>query len=403
MVFFRETPKMAAKQQTKLVFYLLLMLLAIVVCGVAAWYATMFQTFFAKEAFQNGPTEGFTTKEGLTFLSNSKENECPISAKRENDGKIHVQPQNRAFDTMADYVAWLSSLSAAGSMCIPPVVLGPREVEMISSGTSPTSDRNAGVSPEQVAKQNTSGNVFTKQVEGEQTYAKTDINKVDDYEYTRIFQNENSPKGQISKTAVNSMLAEKQWDWSQLPFNAEARADAEGEFISGRKDSVHREPKSGVFFKGMEGMDVNPPDLDTKETQEKAALEPFAAKPAEKLLEHNMEDVGEMIKKMYADDPDWEPVVEKIGANEYRVAELRPKMKMEKYAGKEEKTISRAKEVGNVSAAVEVEGGRQDPYFDKQGVLDYSNDRFWEYKDFKKWTPGLDRMFAPTLDTTNWL
>jgi hypothetical protein len=110
-----------------------------------------------------------------------------------------------------------------------------------------------------------------------------------------------------------------------------------------------------------------------------------------------------MIKKMYADDPDWEPVVEKIGANEYRVAELRPKMKVERYAVKEDQTISRAKAIGNVSAAVEVEGGRQDPYFDKQGVLDYSNDRFWEYKDFKKWTPGLDRMFAPTLDTTNWL
>jgi hypothetical protein len=82
---------------------------------------------------------------------------------------------------------------------------------------------------------------------------------------------------------------------------------------------------------------------------------------------------------------------------------LRPKARKERYAGAEEPTIERAKANGLVSAEVEVEGGRQDPYFDKKGVLDYGNDRFWEYKDFKKWTPGLDRMFAPTLDTTNWL
>ena len=401
MVFFREKPKMAKAQSRQLV-YILLTAVAVVLCGIAAWYATMFQSFFAKEAFVGGRAEGFSGG-GLEFLSDNNDNECPISAKREEDGKIHVQPQNRAFDTMADYIAWLSGLSAAGSMCVPPYVIGPREVEMTSSGLGPTSDRNAGVSAKQAAASNTSGNVFTKQVEGEQTSAQTPINKVDDYEYTRIFQNENSPRGEISKTAVNSMLAQKQWDWAQLPFNSDKKADAEKEFISGRMDSAQRDPKSGVFFRGVQADDVHPPDVDTVDHDEKAGLKQFDAKPAEKLLEHNVDDVGEMVRKMYADDPDWEPVVEKIGENEYRVAELRPKMKKERYAGTEENTIERAKANGLVSAEVEVEGGRQDPYFDKQGVLDYGNDRFWEYKDLKKWTPGLDRMFAPTLDTTNWL
>lgn len=387
-----------AKAQTRLMIYIALTVIAVVLCGVAAWYATMFQSFFAKEAFVGtAGTEGFAG--GADFLSDNKDNECPISAKREDDGKIHVQPQNRAFDTMADYVAWLSSLSAAGSMCVPPYVVGPQAVEMKSSGISP----NAGVSAEAVAGQNKSGNVFTKQVEGEQTYAQTPINKVDDYEYTRIFQNENSPRGELSKTAVNSMLAQKQWDWAQLPFNSETKADAETTFIAGRKDSAQRDPKSGVFFRGVEGADVEPPNMEAFESEEKAGMKGYEAKPAEKLMEHNVEDVGEMVRKMYANDPDWEPVVEKIGENEYRVAELRPKMKKEHYAGAQDNTIERAKANGLVSAEVEVEGGRQDPYFDKQGVVDYSNDRFWEYKDFKKWTPGLDRMFAPTLDTTNWL
>lgn len=380
-----------AKAQTRLVIYIALTVVAVVLCGIAAWYATMFQSFFAKEAFVGA--EGFAG--GIDFLSENKDNECPISAKREDDGKIHVQPQNRAFDTMADYVAWLSGLSAAGSMCVPPYVVGPQAVEM--------KNPDAGISPSQVGQQNKSGNVFTKQVEGEQTYAETPINKVDDYEYTRIFQNENSPRGELSKTAVNSMLAQKQWDWAQLPFNSETKADAEATFIAGRKDSAQRDPKSGVFFREVEAADVNPPDAEAIDSEEKAGMKGYEAKPAEKLMEHNVDDVGEMVRKMYANDPDWEPVVEKIGENEYRVAELRPKMKKEHYAGGQDNTIERAKANGLVSAEVEVEGGRQDPYFDKRGVLDYGNDRFWEYKDFKKWTPGLDRMFAPTLDTTNWI
>ena len=45
---------------------------------------------------------------------------------------------------------------------------------------------------------------------------------------------------------------------------------------------------------------------------------------------------------------------------------------------------------------------RGDPYFDKSGIGDQANNRFWNYKDFNKWTPGLERMFAPTMDNRAW-
>ena len=46
---------------------------------------------------------------------------------------------------------------------------------------------------------------------------------------------------------------------------------------------------------------------------------------------------------------------------------------------------------------------RQDPYFDKGGVIDYEGDRFYKYDNFSKWTPGLERMFAPTFDQNDWV
>ena len=375
---------------TNLFIYGLLALSAIIVCGVAAWYSVM---------LKNYKTEGFSSG-GLTFLTKNNDNDCPLSAERKADGKIHVQPQNKSFDTMGDYVAWISSLSAAGSMCIPPYVKGPRETDVIQTTTSPNSgDREVGSSTTQVDQQNTSQNLFTRQVEGEQTSAKTPINKLDDYEYTRIFQNENSPRGELSKTAVNSLMATRKFDWSQLPFNSEKRATEEDEFLARPAEG---KPKSGVYFKDVEGSSVVPPDADAAQIREKANLTAYKTAEPQQLLEHNVDDVASMVKKMYADDPNWEPVVEHVGNNEWRVSELRPKARKEKYAEAQDMTVERAKENGLVTAVVDVEGGRQDPYFDKQGVLDYSNDRFWEYKDFKKWTPGLERMFAPTLDTTNW-
>lgn len=331
----------------------------------------------------------------LVTLSNNVENECPLSAERQSDGRILVQPQNKSFDSLQDYVAWLQSVFAAGSMCVPPYVRGAREVIV-------TSDRDVGPNQNQLKLENRSGAIFTNQVPGEMTYAKTPINKLDDYEYTRVFINENGPRGDLSRTAVNSLMAKNQLDWAKLPFNSEDRASAENEFVAGRMDNAFRDPKSGVFFRAVEGFEQQPPDLDAKETAEKAALEPFKSQDAVHLIEHNVDDVAEMVKKMYADEPDWEPVVEKIGDNEFRVSELRPRLKKEQFEEDAPTTIEKAKENGTISAAVTVEGGNQDPYFDKNGVIDYGNNRYWEYTDFKKWTPGLERMFAPTLDQNNW-
>ena len=351
----------------------------------------------------NFTKEGFSSS-GIISLTSKNDNECPISAQRKEDGKIHVEPQGISFDTIGDYIIWFSSLSTTGETCIPPYVKGPREVDVVQSSMSPgMGDAKYSTMPGKVNTQNTFGNVHTKQVEGEQTYAKTPIDKLDDYEFTRIFQNEDSPRSELSRTNVNSLMAKNQFDWSILPNNSQTKMDKEIEFISGRKDNTFKDPKTGVFFKNMEGSSIIPPNED-KDEQEKSELNNFTPEKPENLITNDSEDIGEIVSKMYANDPNWEPVVERVGENEYRVSELRPKARREKYAenNDDEKTIERAKADGLVSANVEVEGS-VDPYFDKRGVIDYSNDRFWEYNDFKKWTPGLERMFAPTLDTTNWL
>ena len=348
----------------------IVLVIILMLIGVVAWYYRMFKN-----------VEGFT----------STDKSCPKSAERKEDGKIHVEPQGLAFDTMNDYITWLSGLDNS-AICIPPYV----------KNSPSAGNREVGALPKTVENQNTFGNVFTTQVEGEHTYAKTPINKMDDYEYTRIFQNESSPRGELSRTTVNSLTAQNQFDWAKLPFNSQTRADAETEFVSERMDGVHRDPKTGVFFKNMEGM--TPPDADAINAAELASMEAFKSAAPENLpAQQDTDDIAAMVKTMYENDPNWEPVVEHVGANNYRVSELRPRARKEKYAGHEEETIERATLGGLVSPQVVIENEGIDPYFDKKGVLDYTNDRFHQYKDFKNWTPGLERMFAPTLDTGDWL
>ena len=105
-----------------------------------------------------------------------------------------------------------------------------------------------------------------------------------------------------------------------------------------------------------------------------------------------------------------DPVVEKVSGGEFQVTKLIPKRKKEdgQFADERVPTVKEAVESGMATGKPHIQprmevSGKQDPYFDKTGVLDYEGDRFYRYDNFAKWTPGLERMFAPTLDQNDWI
>ena len=64
-----------------------------------------------------------------------------------------------------------------------------------------------------------------------------------------------------------------------------------------------------------------------------------------------------------------------------------------------------AHERQHVVGRVFVDGGqerRADGDDQVRGVADQDNGRFWNYKDFNKFTPGLERMFAPSMSQRDW-
>jgi hypothetical protein len=201
-------------------------------------------------------------------------------------------------------------------------------------------------------------------------------------------------------------------DWSALPFSSEERSQLEEAFVDARMSDGFREPKTNVFFKNMEGVDIAPPDEDEERAREQKILSAYQPTDITKhVVDEEYERVAKVVEQQFSTDPDWEPVVEKRGPHQYAVTELRPRRKKDgedvKWEEDKVPTIEQAKDQGlltggSMAPHITVDANLQDPYFDKGGVADYSNNRFWRYQDFNKWTPGLERMFAPTNETKAW-
>jgi hypothetical protein len=323
---------------------------------------------------------------------------CPERAHRNAEGEIVVQPGDHRFKTMAEYVEYLKPLmNKDRTPCIPPMVEPHRGVEPGLVG----GQGNGAPSPNTVARElaDRSPAPF------EQPYAQTPINKLDDYEYSRVFEMERAPRrSPESKEAKSASIAEKVMDWANLPFNSEDRAKQEKEFVAGRRSDMVRDPKTGVFFRNLEGHDLMPPDEEALQARERAILAAYKPTDVSKhIIDNESERVAKMVHELYAKDPNWEPVLEKTGENRWEVRELIPKARKEQWED-DEITVEDALQQGvNPDIRMDiVGGGSDDPYFDKSNVAGRANGRFWKYDDFRKFTPNLERVFAPTNDTLEW-
>jgi len=245
----------------------------------------------------------------------------------------------------------------------------------------------------------------------EQTYALTPIKKLDDYEFSRVFQVEKEKRNQLERTTINALTAQRQWDWSQLPFNSEGRADQE-KFMNGSRMEGFTGTVTEPFYSSISGEDGAPQDTVELDEREKAILQQYAPRKTEDLMNHEKDDVAVLVKKLYADDPDWEPVLEKKNGIDFEVTGLIPKRKKSDGEFEDEHipTVAEAVNLGLTDQKVAMSVSpnfdapkMQDPFFDKTGVVDYSGDRFYKYDNFSKWTPGLERMFAPTFDQNDWV
>jgi hypothetical protein len=129
---------------------------------------------------------------------------CPSGAHYDANGKIHVEPSGQTFDSMIEYTNYLAAFFARNTGCSPigPVrpYTGPQLGVLGGGGTGTASasqidsqqalsdlyDKwDSQVSPRKPGE--IPVRTFQIPAPGEQTYAKTPINSLDDYEFNRVF------------------------------------------------------------------------------------------------------------------------------------------------------------------------------------------------------------------------
>ena len=234
----------------------------------------------------------------------------------------------------------------------------------------------------------------------EKPYLMNPIDNLDDYEVSLIYQNQGSKEA--SRKQISEAMTRYPMDWSVQPPNSQHFQDYEAEFKK-QKEEQSRNPPVTSFYKEIDGSNMELPDLDKIDEEEKKILQTYKPESSKGLLEYSVDDVKGLLEKVYS-RKGLIPIVEKSkqGPNIWEITELKekdPKIVWEddlENQTEREKMEKRGEEVIQVPYTASDLAAGLDPFFQARNTV-----RDGKY-DYTQWTPGLERMFAPTYPIKNW-
>ena len=243
----------------------------------------------------------------------------------------------------------------------------------------------------------------TKQVEltpVEVPYTKTPINNVDDYEYNMVFQNESDKA--LSKELRDKLMSQYPMDWSGYPPSSSQFQAGLRESFENAKPNV---PDDAKPYQNISGNLMQPPDKSETEKQERKILQTYKPKFPPSATSYDPRDANELIKQIYDARGLIPEVKHKDGTNVYEIVGVRRKDEKIVYEEEEAAATPAANPMAMESAinaplaAKDMNSPEKDSFFDSGAATGKTRDNKWDYTS---WTPGLERMFAPTADRQQW-
>jgi hypothetical protein len=232
--------------------------------------------------------------------------------------------------------------------------------------------------------------------------AKDSIKSLDDFEYNMVYQNESDRE--LSTALKNKLMSQRPMEWAGLPPSSE-------KFQAGLRESFENAsqtvPDNARPYQAVNGDNMIPPDTESTEMEERKILQAYAPPSAQELGSYSADEdlpPEELIKKIYAAKGLVPSVAHKEGTNVYEIVGVRKKDEKILYED-EEAPASTGPVRGAGEATITVPptaydtAAAKDPFYDTTAPGGKSRIGKWDYQS---WTPGLDRMFAPTNQTQNW-
>jgi hypothetical protein len=230
--------------------------------------------------------------------------------------------------------------------------------------------------------------------------AKDTIKSLDDYEYNMIYQNESDRE--LSTAMKNKLMSQRPMEWSGLPPSS-------SQFQAGLRESFQNGsptvPDNAQPFQDVNGETMVPPDTESMEMEERKILQSYKPPTTKELGSYSAEEDPErLIQRLYETKGLIPEIAHKEGTNVYEIVGVRRKDEKILYEDEEAPaSLSAVPRAGEaqivVPPAAYDTAAAKDPFYDTTSPGGKSRIGKWDYQS---WTPGLERMFAPTNSTAAW-
>jgi hypothetical protein len=223
------------------------------------------------------------------------------------------------------------------------------------------------------------------------------IDDLDDYEVSLVFQNEGDRKA--GRAAINAAMSRYPLDWTNRPPSDEKFQKYREAFVDAAASTAGQAAGTSEM-QNVGGKLMTPPDQDKMDAEEIKILQMYKPEKAQDLIHYSLDDAETLVKKIYGRRgliADVEP--SKQGNNVFEIVEVRRKDEPivwadelpppDRYKIRGEQQIEVPQFVNDMAAGL-------DPYYEPRSSVRMSRN------DYTKWTPGLERQFAPTYPVKNW-
>jgi len=231
-------------------------------------------------------------------------------------------------------------------------------------------------------------------------YTTSPINDLDQYELEAVFDNEGDRE--LKQQQINQMTRRFPLDWSNLPPNSSKFQSGQAKYIEGFSAKASAENPEEAY-KAIGDGNLVPPDTLEMERHEKKILQTYKPKNANDLTTYDVEDAQELIEKIYK-PKGLVPILKRKEGNVFEVVgtrQINAKIEYEDdlpTAPASNRSVQAAGEATITVPPVATEtAAGLDPFYEP--TTSTRSDR----SDYQKWTPGLERMFAPTYPVTDWI
>ena len=229
-------------------------------------------------------------------------------------------------------------------------------------------------------------------------YGTNFISDLDSYELSAVYQNQSSKPD--SRADISDAMTRYPMDWSVQGPDSQYFQEQKAAF---EKKLANSAPPPTSMYNGVDGTNMAIPDTEAQNEEETKILQTYQPECSKGLLQYSLDDVKHLLDKVYS-KRGLIPVIEKSkqGENIWEVTEVKeknPKIVWEDEVARDvqrETMEKRMEQVIQVPYTVSDLSAGLDPFFQARNPV--RDDKY----DYTQWTPGLERMFAPTYPLKSW-